>query len=322
MLENKTDFDVILSIIIPTFNHELYISKALDSVLMQKTKYKIEVLVGEDMSSDGTRDILKKYEKDFPNFFTIYYRDHNMHNDKICNVQDLYLRAKGRYVICLEGDDYWTYNYKIEKQIDFLENNPDYIATAHKCTVVDQNGIECNEAYLDCNDTEYSLNHFLLGVVPGQTATVMYRNYYRYKLFDTSVLEMGLVPGDLLKFYCLATNGKIYCMKENWSAYRHVLNGGSSFSANNHYDFKKLEIWNRSLYNYAKLNSTSFGIKITGALYLYVILVGVKKGELSFIDGVKIINNDLRNLPILFYYLLKRFFFIKFRLNKITKKRS
>lgn len=312
MLNSKNNSDIILSIIIPTFNHELYIAKALDSVLMQKTKYKFEVLVGEDMSTDGTREILKKYENDFPGFFNFFYRDHNMFNDKVCNVQDLYLRAKGKYVICLEGDDYWISEDKIERQIEFLENNFDYIAIAHKCIVVDQNGIPSDEKYLDCNDVEYSLNHYLLGIVPGQTTTVMYRNYYRYNLFDTSILEMNLIPGDLLKYYCLVTNGKIFCMEDVLSAYRHVKQGGSSFSANNKYNFKKAELWNRSLYFYAKKNSDRYGKIITGTLYFHVILVGIKKGELPLRDAIKIVKNDINNLHSVLYYFLKRFIFVKF----------
>lgn len=309
-IENKSE--IMLSIIIPTFNHELYIAKALDSVLMQVTKYNFEVLVGEDMSSDGTRTVLKKYESDYPGFFKIFYRDHNMHNDKICNVQDLYFRAKGKYVICLEGDDFWISENKIERQIEFLEENPEYIAVAHKCIVVDHNGNATDELYLDCHNHEYSLKDFLFGIVPGQTATVMYRNFYRYKLFDTSILEMNLVPGDLLKYYCLITNGKIYCMDDVLSAYRHIKKGGSSFSANNKYNFKKSEYWNRSLYLYAKRNSEDLGQIITGTLYFHVILVGIKKGEISLLDAIKTIKRDINKLHIIIYYFMQRFIFIKF----------
>ena len=70
--------DVILRIYVATYNHEEYIGRALDSILMQKTKYKFEVLIGEDASTDGTRAVLKKYEEQFPGFFTIFYREKNI----------------------------------------------------------------------------------------------------------------------------------------------------------------------------------------------------------------------------------------------------
>ena len=99
------DFD--LSIYVATYNHEKYITKALDSVFMQKTKYSFEVLVGEDCSTDNTRLVLKEYEKKNYNNLTIYYRQKNMSNMDISNAMDLIMRCRGKYLIALEGDDYW-----------------------------------------------------------------------------------------------------------------------------------------------------------------------------------------------------------------------
>ena len=81
--------DIILSIIVPTYNHEDYIVEALDSIKMQKTKYKYEVLVGEDASTDNTRQILKQYEMDNPGFLTVFYREKNMSKLPIGNALDL-----------------------------------------------------------------------------------------------------------------------------------------------------------------------------------------------------------------------------------------
>lgn len=72
----------ILSIYIPTYNHENYIRKAIDSVLMQKTTYLYEVLVGEDASTDNTKKILKEYEKEHPNKIKVFYREKNMYGKK------------------------------------------------------------------------------------------------------------------------------------------------------------------------------------------------------------------------------------------------
>jgi len=131
----------VISIYVATYNHERYIVKALDSIREQKTKYSYEVLVGEDVSTDNTRQLLKQYEKQHPGFMTVYYRDHNMHHEDPNNSKDLKMRCKGKYVIALEGDDYWIDPLKLQKQVDFLENHEEYLAVAHRCVVVDENSI-------------------------------------------------------------------------------------------------------------------------------------------------------------------------------------
>lgn len=88
-----------LSIYVATYNHEHYITQALDSIRMQKTKYSYEVLVGEDCSTDNTRAVLKEYEWQHPGIFTIFYRDHNMHREAIGNGLDLKLRCRGNSIV-------------------------------------------------------------------------------------------------------------------------------------------------------------------------------------------------------------------------------
>ena len=129
----------ILSVCIVTYGQEKYISQAIDSVLMQKTKYNFEILVAEDASPDNTREILKRYENDYPNRFKILFLNENTYNTKRNAFIRLFEMALGKYIIVLEGDDYWVDENKIESQIEFLETHPDYIAVAHNCVMVDEN---------------------------------------------------------------------------------------------------------------------------------------------------------------------------------------
>ena len=231
--------EITLSILVPTYNQERYIETALNSILSQKIKYTYEILVGEDLSTDNTREILKKYEKEHPNTLEVYYRDINLgtSNSRLDNHMDLYNRAQGKYVIFLEGDDYWTDENKLELQIDFLEKNPEYIAVAHNCMVVDENGKIRKETYPECKDTEYTLKHYINNILPGQLATVMMRNIYKIKNFPTNMWEKRLVPGDRIFYFTLLANGKVYCFQRIMSAYRYVTVGGSSYSANIKYNF-------------------------------------------------------------------------------------
>lgn len=270
---------IMLSVYIPTYNHEKYIAQALDSVLMQKTKYQYEILVGEDCSTDKTREILKEYEKKYPGRFQIFYREHNMNKDIIRNSTDLRLRCKGKYIIGIEGDDFWTSPDKIQKQIDFLERHPEYLAVAHNCVVVNENSQVINETYPECKDNEYTLKHFVSEIMPGQLATVMYRNPNFCDEVDEELMYKNLTPGDRLIYFSLAVSGRVYCLQECMSAYRHIKTEGSSFSACLKYDFASSENWAREICNYAEKIGKKIAIKYAKLLYIRNIMIAMKRGE-------------------------------------------
>ena len=259
--------ELMLSICVPVYNHEKYIRETLDSILMQKTKYSYEVLVGEDASTDNTRKILKEYEKNFPNVFQMFYRKENMRNDPIGNAVDLRSRAKGKYVITLEGDDFWTDEYKIDKQIEFLESHPDFLAVAHNCTVVGSDSLPNGENYRQCEDEIYTIKHFRRGILPGQLGTWMQRNNAGNRLYDESIILPKILAGDRRLFFAALCNGKIYCIQKSMSAYRHVTSGGSSYSANYKYDFEKKKAWHLLFIEYAKKINSKEGLDCAEQLY-------------------------------------------------------
>ena len=264
--------DVILTVYVPTYNHENYITKALDSILMQKTKYNFEVLVGEDCSTDSTRAVLKDYESKHPGKFNIFYREKNMYGSSPNNALDLKLRSRGKYIICLEGDDFWTDEFKLEKQINFLETHPEYYAVAHNCTVVGEDSLPNGETYPECKDSEYSYKHFFSEIMPGQLATLMYRNYFKDETFDESLFGKGLIPGDRLLYFSFLCHSKVYCMQETMSAYRHITTHGSSFSATNKFNYLKQKRWHQELMKYAAEHSTKYAVIYTEYQYFYIIL--------------------------------------------------
>lgn len=273
-----------LSILIPTYNHERYILTALNSVLAQKTKYTYEVLVGEDASTDGTRAVLEQYEAKHPHKIKVYYREVNLgaSNAPLSNHMDLYNRASGKYVIFLEGDDYWLDENKLSVQIDFLENHPEYIAVAHNCITVDADGRKRKERYIECKDTEYTLKHYLNNILPGQLATVMMRNIYKIDGFPTYMWEKRLVPGDRIFYFTLLANGKIYCIQRPMSAYRHVISGGSSFSANVRYNFSGDEYWHKELLDYARCTGKKSFIICAETLYFACLVRGGMHNAIDF----------------------------------------
>lgn len=310
---------IMLSIMVPTYNQEEYIEQALDSILMQKTKYSYEVIVGEDVSTDNTRAVLKEYEKKHPGKLNVIYREKNLHKEFIDNFVDLSYRCKGKYMITLEGDDFWTDEYKIEKQIDFLESHPDYMAVAHNCMVVDENGNPKEVQYPDCKSKNYSLLHFVWGIFPGQTTTVMHRNYITQEIFDKTILEKKLEPGDRILNFALATNGKVHCIQETMSAYRHVTTPGStSYSANYKYDFLRDENYWREILSFAKAQDNKKGVLVAETMYFRNLLLGIKKKQLTPDEMKKYMVNVENKLSTILIYIC-RLVYLVFRKKNVIR---
>lgn len=120
-------FNPLVSICSLTYNHIEYIKDAIDGFLLQKTNFLIEILIHDDASTDGTEEIIREYEMKYPSIIKPRYERENQwekgnRGSHIFN----FPRAIGKYIALCEGDDYWTDPYKLQKQVDFLEANPEY----------------------------------------------------------------------------------------------------------------------------------------------------------------------------------------------------
>lgn len=120
----KSPKEKLLTVIIPTHNHQEYVEKAIDSVLKQKTLFNFNIHISDDRSTDNTYEIIQKY-KDVPNV-TIFQNEKNL-GPTSKMVHTILKRTRSEYVTILDGDDYLIDDYKFQKQIDFLQNNPEYV---------------------------------------------------------------------------------------------------------------------------------------------------------------------------------------------------
>ncbi len=293
-----------VSIYVPTFNHENYITQALDSIKMQKTEYSFEVLVGEDCSTDNTRQVLKAWQAANPDErFRIFYRQENMHRKPVNNAGDLKARCQGKYIICLEGDDFWTDENKLQKQVSFLENHPEYYAVAHNCTVVGADGAPNGEEYPQCKDTEYTLRHYASNILPGQYTTLLSRNYMKDSAFDSSLLQARIAPGDRQLYFSVLCFSRIYCMQQTMSAYRHVTSGGSSYSATASYRYENEERFYRAQMDYAARIGHKKALKYVQMLYLRNIRNALLRKQIPLsaaCKDMKNLQNKLRAAALLF----------------------
>lgn len=218
-----------LSIVVTTYNHEKYIEQTINGILKQKVNFEFEVLIGEDCSTDRTREVLKNLEKQLPQNFKMFYREKNY--GPIDNAYDLYRRMQGEYFTMVEGDDFWIDEYKLQRQVDFLDSSSEYIGCAHNVQVVDAESNPINETYPECKEEEYSLKHFELGILPGQTCSCVYRNILLSNQYDSGLFFERRLVGDRKIAFIMASQGKIRVFQKKWSAYRHVIDSGESYSA-------------------------------------------------------------------------------------------
>lgn len=258
-----------VSIYLPTFNHEAYVVRALDSILMQQTDFSYEVLIGEDCSTDTTRQVLEDWQKNHPDpRFHFFFRQENMHRQPVTNALDLKQRCTGKYIICLEGDDYWTDPLKLQTQVDFLESHPDYYAVAHNCIVVGADSEPNGETYPQCHDSEYTFRHYANDILPGQFTTLLSRNYMTDPELDRSLLQPHRGPGDRNLYFTLLYHGRIHCIQQTMSAYRHIAKEGSSYSATVRYRYDTEEFAHRCRLEYAYRHKDPQGIRCAEHLYL------------------------------------------------------
>jgi len=113
----------LVSVKMMTYNHEPYISQAIEGVLHQETSFPIELVIGEDCSTDRTRDIIFNFQQKFPSIIRVITSEKNV--GAHINSERTRKACRGKYVAFCEGDDYWQDRYKLKKQVDYLESHPE-----------------------------------------------------------------------------------------------------------------------------------------------------------------------------------------------------
>lgn len=133
--------DIILSVCVRTHNQKQFVRETLDSVLRQQTTFTFEIIVSDDASSDGTVNILQEYQNVHPDKIRLLLSEKNIGGPK--NLKRVIEASNAKYVTCLDGDDFYTDEYKLQKQVFFLETHPEYAACFHNTWYADETGRLC-----------------------------------------------------------------------------------------------------------------------------------------------------------------------------------
>lgn len=266
----------LLSIVTITYNHEPYIRKCIEGVLMQQVNFPIEFIIAEDCSTDGTLTICKEYAEKYPDLIQLITSDNNV--GAIANERRAMKAAKGKYIAFCEGDDYWTDPLKLQKQVDFLEDHPEYSVTFHRCkhyNVVDGTIKDDQCGFLFQNKEEgvdVTVELFFDKWIT-QPLTMV----YRASMFDLDDMLKYKYYRDMHQIYHLLMNGKGYLFRFEGGV-RIVHQGGIASmvpmvdnSEKMYYVLKELYFYNHSkeiLKKYINILKWCINISISNKLYI------------------------------------------------------
>jgi glycosyltransferase involved in cell wall biosynthesis len=220
----------LVSVPMLAYNHAGYIAQALDGILSQQANFEFEIIVGEDCSTDNTRSIVEKYIEKYPGKIRMLIRKNNI--GLIENARKTLSVCRGKYLALCEGDDYWTDPFKLQKQVDFLENNPEY-GMVH----TDVNHYYEEEKRLEIN---YNKNHginfpsgdifkeYLKGNLFIKTASVVVRKDIFVEASDYNLFsERKWMFTDLPTWLGIAARTKIKYFEESTATYRLIKESAS-----------------------------------------------------------------------------------------------
>ena len=132
-----------ITVFLFSYNHSSFIEQAVDSILAQVTSFHFKIIICDDCSSDNTQSIIKKYKKNFPDKISLILRKKNLGYQK--SILSALKESETKYAAILEGDDFWTEPNKLQRQVDFLENNPNVSLCTHWVKTKDESGKKTHE---------------------------------------------------------------------------------------------------------------------------------------------------------------------------------
>ena len=172
----------LVSVSCTTYNHVAYIRQCLDPILSQQTNFPFEIVIHDDASTDGTKEIIEEYVAKYPGVIHPIFQKENQYSKGIRGLPSRYNypRCRGKYIAICEGDDYWTDPLQLQKQVDFLEAHEDYVMTYHDMDLVDQHGVILQQTLIPSrHKKDASKEDLILGRRVPMTLTLCFRNVIR-----------------------------------------------------------------------------------------------------------------------------------------------
>jgi len=233
----------LLSICCTTYNHEKFIREAIEGFLMQETGFPVEIVLQDDASTDGTDEIIRRHAGKNPEIIRPVFYGTNSRERGESPMLSCLAHCRGEFIAMCEGDDYWTDTHKLQKQVDFLQANPDCVGCIHDAKVIDQTGKVLMESCINRQAGRYTRDDCVRWLLSGYpTASLVFR---RDALRDMPAYLRNM-PRDVTLDIALTKHGDLGVLEACMSVYRKhsggTWTGGSRISRylRNHEMFTEL----------------------------------------------------------------------------------
>jgi glycosyltransferase involved in cell wall biosynthesis len=239
----------LVSVLFITYNHQNYVEQALGSILSQETSFPFEIVIGDDCSTDGTREFIEQAAQQHKDRIRLSNPVKNIGAaENFIQLFNACVRGGAKYIAYLEGDDYWIDKNKLQKQVDFLEKNPGYELSCHPNYELNNGKMRLFDRRPDKKKQSFTLVDYLLSLF-FHTSSIVFR---AADIFPGWYKEV--YAGDNFMILLLATKGDIYYFTEPMSVYRI-----HSRSISNSFYFKQLgENYARYLLKFNELTERKY----------------------------------------------------------------
>lgn len=225
--------EILVSIQCLVYNHEPYLRQCLDGFVMQKTNFRFEAIVHDDVSTDGSAAIIREYAEKYPDIIKPIYETENQYSKRDGSLFNIMNAAcRGKYIAMCEGDDYWIDPLKLQKQVDFLEMHPDYTLSCHRYKIYNEETKEMiltPNKYFDKHHKNIDFTFDLKYTFNKEWITKTLTCVYRKEALDTSVFVKYKFYRDVHMVYYLLLNGKGVCHSFTGGVFRK--NPNSTYNA-------------------------------------------------------------------------------------------
>ena len=208
-----------VTILCITYNHAGYIKDALESFVNQKTSFKYQIIVHDDASTDGTREIIKEYLNKYPELIVPILQDENIYSRGIRSDQYINPLLKGKYIAVCEGDDYWCDDFKLQKQYDIMQADESLSTCVHNTRLIDN--VSGNNKVMYSTECNGKLD--TIKVIMGGGGGLFHTSSLFFRKEFYTIPDAFRIPyvGDYPRAVFLALNGGIYYISDIMSVYRY-----------------------------------------------------------------------------------------------------
>ncbi len=227
-----------------TYNHEKFIEQAINGVLMQECDFEVELILANDCSPDKTDEVIQKIIENHPRASWIKYIKHEKNLGMMPNFICALTQCQGKYIALCEGDDYWTDPLKLQKQVDFLDDNIDFSGCFHNVWAFDtktpnQNKKKWRNYEKNIFDTSDAISTISLF----HTSSYVFRN----QLDNFPDWFKKVFSGDMALLIFISEKGSLMLLNEFMSVYRKNENGVTSSLSEISFHEQRIELWKHYL---------------------------------------------------------------------------